>query len=180
MKTETLYEAVCTGVQTELSREAISLLLWQYAMEAITHSNCRRFVCLSDCRQTAVSMDTTLERSWAMTGIRHHQQPCTHTHGPSHPFSCKVSAQPFWSARELLLVSGCGTSPAVYPRLGAGLCTPAQQHQLKAHNPFCRRLGSRRHARSPRPFFLLLMKLSCSVLFLYTASASHSQGSIAF
>lgn len=62
------YEAVSTVVQIELSREVISSLPWQYTIEAITHSKCRRFICLSHCRKTAVSMDTTLERWWAKTG----------------------------------------------------------------------------------------------------------------
>lgn len=103
------------------------------------------------------------------------QQPCTHTRGPSHPFPCKMSAQPLWSG-ILLLLSECGTSPATHHTLE--LCSPALQ--LKAQKTFCRPLGSRRHTRSLRPSFLLLVKLSCSMLFSYTALASHSQRSIAF
>lgn len=90
--------AVSTFVQTELSREVNSSLPWQYATEAITHSECRRFICLSYCRETAGSTDTTLEW-WAKTGTPHHQQPCTHTHGPSHPFQA-VRAQPVWLGRS--------------------------------------------------------------------------------
>lgn len=62
------YEAVSTVVHTELSREVISSLPWQYIIEAETHSKCGRFICLSHCRKTAVSMEITQEGWWAKTG----------------------------------------------------------------------------------------------------------------
>lgn len=109
-------EAVGTVVQTEPSREVISS---QYIM-TIHHGSYNSFKIVEDCRRTAVSMDITLERWWAKTGT---PTSSSQARDPSLPFS-------MGSASPACLVSGA--APQHHPHLGAALCSPAQQQQLKA------------------------------------------------
>lgn len=88
----------------------------------IHHRSYNSFKIVEDCRRTAVSMDTTLERWWAKTR--------TPPAAAKHPHSWSIPPFSMGSASPARLVSGA--APQHHPHLGAALCSPAQQHQLKA------------------------------------------------
>lgn len=139
---------------------------------------------LTCCRKTAVITDATralpLERWWAMSWDHHTSRltPTRMVHPTLlHP-RCQHSLFNQW-ADCCSFLSMASSQP--YACTSESICVVL----LSRTSWRCRNLsagpwdgGGMLGCLSP--LFLLLLKLSCSVLFLCTPSASHSQGSVTF